>query len=147
MVDSGELDAAVLAVLQADATLESLLPDGVYMDEAPPGVTQFVLVGLMDSEDVSTYGTDPVLEYALYFVKGTALSSTNANMKAVRLRLDELLHGATLTAPGYIEVKAFRERNQPRLRYIDVDRKDPTLRWWHRGGHYRIEATRPASQP
>ena len=45
---------AVLQVLQADAALRLLLPDGVFFAEARPGSTRFVIVSLVSSVEFIT---------------------------------------------------------------------------------------------
>jgi hypothetical protein len=143
MADSSDIDAAVIGVLQTDPTLKALLPDGVFMDAAPPGVKRFVLMGIEDSIDRPTYDRPRVVEEVLYFVKAVALSTAGANMKAAAHRIDTLLKDARLTtAPGYQEIYVHRARlEQPRLRDVEVDAIDASIQWLHRGGRYWAVAT------
>lgn len=143
MADSSDIDAAVIGVLQNDATLKTLLPDGVFMDVGPPGAKRFVLLGIEDSTDVPTYDRPRVVEEVLYFVKAVALSTAGANMKAAAARIDVLLKDTRLTtAPGYEEIYVHRARlEQPRLRDVEVDAVDASIQWLHRGGRYWAVAT------
>ena len=48
LLDSGEIDNALVNLLSADAELLTLVPDGVYFDEAPQGKQNFTLVSLVE---------------------------------------------------------------------------------------------------
>jgi len=54
--DSASIDNAIIAKLGSDATLLSLVPNGIYMDEAPQGMTRFVIVSLIDESDEPVFG-------------------------------------------------------------------------------------------
>jgi hypothetical protein len=138
MADSSEIDAALLAKLGADATLLSYMPNGVYMDEAPPGSTKFVIVSLVDESDEAVFGKRGY-EDALYLVKAVARADPSAaapNMKSAAARIDALLEDATLTATGYTHMVMHRES---RVRMTEVDELDQSVRWYHRGGNYRVQ--------
>lgn len=134
MPDSSDIDAALVATLGADATLLGLMPNGVYWDDAPPGSTRFVIVSLVDEADTPQFGGRSY-EDALYLVKAVALSTANHNIKAAAARIDALLENATLAVAGYASMALHRES---RIRLTEVDQVDPTVRWFHRGGHYRV---------
>lgn len=134
MADSSEIDNALMAKLGADATLLGYMPNGVYWDEAPPNSTRFVIVSLIDEVDEQHFGSRSH-EDALYQVKAVALSTVAANIKAAAARIDTLLEGQTLTATGYKHMVMQREA---RIRQTEVDDVDPSVRWQHRGGHYRV---------
>ena len=69
------------------------------------------------------------------FVRGVALSSAGADMRAAAARVDALLEGATLVATGY---HVLAVRRVERVRRLEVDDADPTVRWFERGGRYRV---------
>lgn len=136
MPDSGQIDNAVLAKLNGDATLLAMLPQGAHFEEAPAGSKRFVIVSLAD--EVDAHGFDGrVIEDAEYLVKAVALSTvaTEANMRAAAARIDTLLEGGTLTATGYTLMTMHRTR---RIRVTEVDDSDPSVRWFHRGGFYTV---------
>lgn len=135
--DSAAVDAALLALLEGDATLQAELPDGVYWAEAKAGAKRFVVVDLFDHVDTWVQG-GRAIESTLYVVKGVAMSNLAANMRAVERRLDELLDGGVLTVPGYVFMDCARER-----RIHDTERDDvlTSERWFHRGGFYRINVS------
>jgi hypothetical protein len=133
-VDSSDIDAALLAVLNGDPSLTALLPDGTFMDEAPPGAKRFVIVSLLDERDVPRFG-GRAYEDTLYLIKAVGLSTMYPNMKAAAFRLDELLENQVLTVTGYTPMALHREE---RVRLTEVDDVDPTIRWYHRGGRYRV---------
>jgi len=135
MADSSDIDNALIAKLGSDAALLALMPNGVYWGVAPPDSTRFVIVSLVDEADEWTFG-GRAAEDAVYLVKAVGLSTTNPDMKAAAARIDALLDGGTLAAAGYTLMAMRREvRIRPP---VEVDDVDPKIRWYHRGGHYRV---------
>lgn len=143
MADSSDIDEALVAMLGSDATLLSYCPNGVYWDEAPPGSKRFVIVSLVDELDEPVFGGRAIEDH-LYLVKAVSLSTAGANLKEAAARIDALLEdqevgiGSPLAVAGYTWMACYRER---RIRFTEVDEDDPSLRWRHRGGEYRIQMT------
>jgi hypothetical protein len=137
MPDSSAIDAALVVKLGADATLLALCPNGVYVDEAPPGSTRFVIVSLVGEDDEATYGQGRTVEDALFQVEARMLSTVaGADIKAAAARIDVLLEDQPLTVTGYTWMTLHRES---RIRTTEVDEADPSIRWYRRGGHYRLQ--------
>lgn len=135
MADSSDIENALVTKLGGDATLLSLCPNGVYMDEAPAGSTRFVIVALVDEVDEGTFGARAI-EDGLYQVEARMLSTVaGANIKAAAARIDALLEQGTLTVAGYSLMALFRES---RIRMTEVDEDDSSIRWYRRGGNYRL---------
>ena len=137
MPDSSAIDSALITKLSSDATLAALASNGVYFDEAPPGSKSFVIVSLMENADTQHFG-ERSFEDALYLVKAVVLTTVaNANtvIRDAASRIDALLEQTTLNATGYTPMVCYREA---RIRITEVDEVDPVIRWYHRGGHYRI---------
>lgn len=136
MADSSDIHAALIAVLQNDAVLQALLPDGVYMDEsARTDAKQFVIVTLNDSHDEAIFGRRG-WEDKLYQVVAISRSGILTNMKAAAARIDVLLEDVPLVVAGYAWMKTARERE------IDVRRRDDldkAMVWFVRGGFYRVQ--------
>ena len=144
MRNSSDYDAALVARLGFDLTLLALCPNGVYFDEAPAGCTRFVIVSLVDEADVPMQGGGGrAYENALYLVEARMLSTAGGNVNAAAAQIDALLEDQKLTAPGsptdevagYAWMYLSREG---RLRQTERDAIDPTIRWFRRGGHYRL---------
>jgi len=135
MPDSSAIDNALIAKLGADATLLAICTNGVYWDEAPPGMTKFVIVSMVDELDEAQFG-GRAYEDGLYLVKAVALSTAGANIQAAAARIDALLEDSTLTVSGYSHMVMHRES---RVRLTEVDDIDPSIRWLHRGGMYRVQ--------
>jgi hypothetical protein len=135
--DTSAIDAVLVGVLNGDATLQALAPDGVYMDEAPPNAQRFVIVALADALDSATYDAGRAFEEKTYTVVAKMLSTTGGDIKGAAARIDAVLEDAALTVTGYADVRVRRERP---IRETDVDQTDPALRWYHRGGEYRVHA-------
>jgi len=140
MPDSSVIDNALVAKLLADATLMALVPDGVFIDEAGASMatggtpTRFVLVSLVDENDVPMFNAR-AYEDALFMVKAVMLSSAGGDVKAAAARIDTLLEQGTLTATGY---SLMAMRRESRIRFIEPDDNDPSIRWFHRGGRYQV---------
>ncbi|MEO8680289.1 MAG: hypothetical protein ABI665_14660 [Vicinamibacterales bacterium] len=141
MADSSDVDNAIVTALQADTGaggVATLMPGGIYVDEAPAGVTQFVIVSLVDEADVDVFERRAA-EEALYLVEARELSTVAVkNIKAAAARIDALLKNGSLTATGYAAVTTRRES---RTRITEVDDLDSSIRWQRRGGRYRAMAT------
>jgi hypothetical protein len=135
--DTSAIDAAIVNVLYQDTTLKTLVPDGVYMDEAPPNAQRFVIVALADALDSPTSDAGRALEEKTYTVVAKMLSTAGGDIKTAAARIDAVLEDAALTVTGYADVRVRRERP---IRDTDVDDVDPSLRWFHRGGEYRVHA-------
>jgi hypothetical protein len=133
--DSSDIDQALIARLGSDAQLLALMPNGVYWDEAPPASTQFVIVSFIEQADAREFSAR-AFEDALYLVKAVELSTVaTKNCKAAAARIDALLEEQPLTVANYEPMALYREA---RIRATEVDDIDPTIRWFHRGGHYRV---------
>jgi hypothetical protein len=139
MADSGDIDAALSAKLVGDATLLAVMTDGVWFDTAPSGKTKFVIISLLSEDDEPMFQAR-AYEDGLYLVKAVAMESTGANVKTAAARIDALLDGGSLTVSGY---KVMRMERIARVRYVEVDEEDASIRWQHRGGHYAISASTP----
>lgn len=137
MPDSGDIDNALMAKLGADATLLAYVPDNVFLDEADGDAKRFVIVSLAEEADVRRF-EGRSHEDALYLVKAVGLSTvtTRQNMRLAAARIDALLDGGTLTVAGYGLMAMYREsRLTPQ---VEPDEVDTNLRWFHRGGYYRV---------
>jgi hypothetical protein len=137
MPDSAVIDAALVSKLGSDATLLGYMTNGVYFDEAPPNSTRFVIISLVEESDERTFDGRSH-EDAVYLVKAVALSTVaNAatHTRNAAARIDALLDGQVLTATGYTHMAMHREN---RIRFTEVDEEDSTIRWFHRGGQYRV---------
>lgn len=139
--DSSLVEDALIAKLLADGQLKSLLPDGWWWDLAGADKKRFGIISLVDHSDVAIFGGRAWEEY-LFLVKGVVLQSTGGNIKGAAARIDAILDPqppeppATLVIEGYGLMAMFREK---RVRYTERDDFDTTIRWLHRGGHYRVQ--------
>jgi hypothetical protein len=145
-VDSGEIDNAVLARLNADATLRALMPGGAYFDLAPANGTQYILASITQADDARSFGSR-AYEAPLYLVKAVVLSTVPDALVKIRqaaARIDLLLDPqpgdppVTLTVPGYGLMTSQRDIHLARVRHTERDDVDPNIRFFHRGAHYRV---------
>lgn len=143
MPNSSNIDAAVLALLQNDTTLKTLIPGGVFLNNAPTGSTNHVLVSPVHPEDVRVFAGRG-LEVVLYHVKAVALSTDNRNMNAAAQRIDELLDPQppaplpVLVATGFVCVGLERDPSLSRSRIHEPINGSYDPCWFHRGGYYRV---------
>jgi hypothetical protein len=138
--DSSDIDAALIAKLQADTGaggLATLAPDGWWMDEAPAGATQFGIVSLVAALDAPHF-EGRASEDAIYLVKHVELSTVAVKRgKLAAARIDALLELGALTITGY---HLLVMRRVERVRMTEVDDADSSIRWYHRGGRYQLMA-------
>jgi hypothetical protein len=143
MPDSSAIDQALVDKLLLDATLATLMPGGVHVDEAAGNQQQFVLVSLVDEKDTPIF-EGRAHEDAVYLVKAVELSTVaTKNIRAAAARIDALLDPqppaarATLTIAGY---GFMLMRRVARIRMTEIDDADSSIRWSHRGGRYQVIA-------
>jgi len=145
--DSSEIDYALMTLLENDAALHLLMPDGVYDEEgAKQNAVRWVSVTLYEHEDVNTFQQGGY-ENALYLVEAVSRSGILTNMKGAAKRIHDLLQDGTLSAPGFTFMGMYRER---RTRTVERDPVDKSIRWFRRGGYYRVQmalAPTPADDP
>lgn len=140
MPDSTEIDIALVARLSGDAQLRALLPDGVYVHQAPLGKQRFVLVSLVIATDAGNFaavGKRRASEDCLYMVKAVTLGQSRAVAGDAAQRIDELLEDKPLTITGYHCASIARDE---RIDETEVDDLDASIQWQHRGGRYRLLA-------
>jgi hypothetical protein len=142
MVDSSDIAGALIAKLGSDLELLALCPNGVYRDQAPPGATRFVIVSLLAGEDTGVFGKRAI-EAGIYLVEARMLSTIpGVNVKAAAARIDVLLEDQPLTVAGFTWMTLHRE--EP-IGLTEIDAADPSIRWFRRGGRYRLEMSHAAA--
>lgn len=147
MPESSDIDAALCALLWNDAQLRALMPDGVFMDVAGLSATtgknstRFVVLTVFEQFDRPVFGGRGY-EDALYLVQAVALVQSpgsavaTGDVKAAAARIQALLEDKSFGVTGYTWMTSHREK---RHRTEEVDDGDPTIRWKHRGGFYRVQ--------
>lgn len=142
-LDSSLVDDAIIATLLNDSQLRSLLPDGVWSDVAGEGKTRFVIISLVDHSDVRVFD-GLAYEDALYLIKAVVKSGVpGGDIRAASFRIDAILagadgKGALIPIPNYGSLSIARES---RVRYTEPDEEIDAVRWFHRGGRYRVHAS------
>lgn len=133
--------SAIINKLLNDATLMALMP-AVYLDVAGPGATKYIIVSLVDHEDVGEL-QQRAYEDALYLVKAVALAALSTDVRAAADRIQTLLEdqplepvGSPSDIPGYSWMTTHRERF---IWYTEPDEVDLSQRFQHCGGQYRVQ--------
>ena len=134
MLNIADVTLALLAILQGDAALRLLLPNGAWFAEAPPGSTRFALLALLSAAEVPQFG-GPAYKDALYLVEARALSTTGAEVEPAYARIKVLLTDADLVIPNY---GAMLVQFEEEIEEVEVDDLDPSLRWNRCGGHLHV---------
>ncbi len=134
--DSSLIDDALVAKLLNDSKLKAMLPDGVWWDVAGNTAKKFVIVSMVEHNDVPVFG-GRAWEETLYLVKAVTLFSEGVNIGAAAKRIDAILEDGSLSIEGFGLMAMFRER---RVRFTERDDTNASVRWLHRGGHYRVQA-------
>jgi hypothetical protein len=139
--DSSLVEGAILALLLHDAELQTLCPDGVWWDAAGnETATRFVVISQQSQEDVPVFGGRACEDY-LYLVKAVMLNAASLDIRAAAHRVDQLLDDPppdSIVIPGYVTSAVFRER---RVRYVENDAENASIRWLHWGGQYRVQVS------
>lgn len=132
---STAVDAALVAALQADATLLGLAPGGVYPDLAPEQVpTPYVIVALESHEDVQEHGS-PAYEDMVYVVMAIDKATDAAAANAAYARADAVLTGSTLAVSGYTTMDLHR------VGRVRMAERDGSAIWRFVCGRYRVQVT------
>ena len=137
-----DIDAALKAKLGADTMLLSYMTNGVYWEgEVPQGLTRFVSVSLVSPREVWQFQGVSHVE-AIYRVMAIVFSTVTDGKTLARSaagRINELLHQGSLTVTGYSLMTMDRAPDEtPWIHETEVDDVDPMIRWYSRGGHYRV---------
>jgi hypothetical protein len=125
---------AILQILQQDAALRVLMPDGAWFAEAPPGATRFVILSLVSSMDTPIFG-GPAYKESVYLVEARALMTSGADVESAFARITTLLTDAQLTITDY---GAMLVQFEEELEMVEVDQIDPSIRWNRCGGHLHV---------
>lgn len=136
MSDPAEVIKAVVAKLDADATLLALVPAGAYRNVAPAEVQKAVIVELVIHQDVYAMRS---VAYDKTFVRVKAVerSKSTTGVDAAAARIQDVLQDQALTITGY------RHRSTRRMEHIaevETDDDDPEEHWQMAGGIYEIWA-------
>jgi hypothetical protein len=131
--DSGAVSDAIVSVLASDSALMALIPGGVFLDIAQPGLTKFVLVTLFAHHDEYEF-QDEAYEVFTFVIKAVELASSPDNVRAAAQRIRELLQDAPLTITGY------EWMNAQRIEFVDFREVNDLneTRWQHCGGQYEF---------
>jgi len=133
--DVAAVDTALVGVLAGDATLDTLVPDGVYLDVAPSNKTRFVIVSHVVHEDTEGF-VSALYERVVYRVTARVLESTGVNVNAAAARIHALLHDQVIAAiTGYVHMTTLRIE---RVKFTEVDAIDNDIRWQIAGGDYEV---------
>jgi hypothetical protein len=135
MSDASQMKAAVFSALNGDPTLQALMPDGAWWNQAPPGKTQFIIVALPGHEDLYEF-QDEAFERFTYQITARSKEASSLAVDAAAARIRLVIEGMT-SATGYLVTAA--ERIEA-IAYSDPDPVDAALLWQHAGGLYEILA-------
>jgi hypothetical protein len=134
MLNAATITIAVLQILQQDAALRVILPDGVWFAEAPPGATRFGIVQLVSAADVPIFG-GPGFKDTVYLVEARALMTTGTDVESAFARIATLLTDADLAIADY---GAMLTQFEEEIETVEVDDIDPSIRWNRCGGHLHV---------
>lgn len=135
MSDASQLEAAIFAALNGDATLQTLCPDGAWWNYAPQGKTKFIIVAQPAHEDLQEF-QDEAFERFTYQITARSKEASSITVDAAAARIRIVIEGMT-SATGYLVTAAQRIE---RIKYADPDPVDAALVWQHAGGLYEILA-------
>jgi hypothetical protein len=139
-MDSAAIDAAVVAYLRGDAALLALLPDGVYLDDAPQDSERYALVRVIEAMDESTFDGRG-FELVTYEVAAIGMSRAidGGTLADAAARIDVVLEGAQVPVSGYPGPATVARIGRLRGAF-DLEDDDRSVRWFRRGGVYQVFA-------
>ena len=138
MINVTEVERALIGKLAADATLSTLLPDGVYYDVAPIGSTKFVIVSLSTSRGLDELADAETFRALIYIVKAVALGSGSDTVAAADIRIQEIVDRQPLDLAPEAGAELMVARWVDRIRYTEIANGEA---WQHRGARYEITVT------
>ena len=136
---------ALLQILQQDAPLRVLMPDGAWFAEAPSGSTRFVILSLVSSAEVPMFG-GPAYKDTVYLVEARALMTSGADVEQAFARITTLLTDADLVIPGYAAMLSqFEEELEigRSRRHRSLDSLEPLRRPSARDGRRQLVDVNP----
>jgi hypothetical protein len=134
MPETRDVDAAILAMLAADAELAALMNDGVWFGVAPPGSTRFVRVSQAAHTDEYVFNA-PASERVVYAVEAIEQSTTADRALDAAARIYAVLHDVPIVAAGYAWMNTQRHG---RIHDPVIDPSDSAKIWQHCGGYYEV---------
>ena len=138
MINVTEVERALIGKLAADATLSTLLPDGVFYDVAPIGSTKFAIVSLSTSRGLDELADAETFRALIYIVKAVALGSGSDTVAAADFRIQEIVDRQPLDFPPAAGASLMVARWVDRIRYTEIANGEA---WQHRGARYEITVT------
>lgn len=140
-LNSSAITIALLALLQGDAELQGILPDGAWFAIAPEGCKAFVIVQLVTGVNVPMFG-GPAWKDATYLIEARARSTEPGDVNAAYDRIVALLTDAELPLVGFAKMLVQFEDD---TEMVEVDAVDPSIRWNRCGGHCHVMVTTATS--
>ena len=133
-LNSSAITIALLTLLQGDAALQGILPDGAWFAIAPEGCTAFVIVQLVSGVNVPMFG-GPAFKDATYLIEARARSTEPGDVNVAYDRIVALLTDAELPLVGYGKMLVQFEDD---IEMVEVDAVDASIRWNRCGGHCHV---------
>jgi hypothetical protein len=136
-LNSSAITIAILGLLQGDAALQAILPDGAWFAIAPEGCKAFVIVQLVSGVNVPMFG-GPAYKDATYLIEARVLSTEPGDVNAAYDRIVALLTDGDLPLSGYAKMLVQFEDD---IEMVEVDAVDASIRWNRCGGHCHVMVT------
>lgn len=136
MSDPSAILAAVVATIDGDDEMLTLVPDGAYLNVAPNEITKAVIVSLVIHQDTYMLQSS-AYETTLVKILGVERTQSTDGVNAVAARIHELFQDQALTITGY---RHRYTRRTEHLAFVETDEDDPEAHWQHAGGMYEIGA-------
>lgn len=140
-MDSSAVMNAIIAKLGSDSALLALMPNGVYEDLAPEGMTRFVIISQIIENDVDVFRRRAYEDH-FFLIEARATTKSGGNVKAAAAAIDAILNPqggspdhAHLEVMGYGLMGIKREEF---VRGTERDERDASIIWKRRGGRYRV---------
>jgi len=142
MASTWDVDAALLAMLQADSALVGIVTDGIWFGEARATALKYCQVAQIDHSDEPMFQDGApfgvAYETILYQVKAVIQNTSAVPAINAAVRIEAVLRSltrATFTPTNYLLLDVVRTQ---RIRYNERDKANADLFWQHSGGQYQV---------
>jgi len=137
MASTWDVDAALLAKLQADTALVALVPDGIYFGEARTGALKWLQVTQIDHDDETMFER-VAYETVLYQIVAIMQDTSPVGAINAGVRVHTVMKALTPTSFTPTNYRLMDVHRTTRLRYNERDTANVDRLWQHDGAQYEM---------
>jgi hypothetical protein len=132
-----DVDATLLAKLQADAALVALVPDGIYFGEAKTAALKFCQVAQIHQDNDDMFEA-VAFESILYQIKVVIQNTSAVPAIDAAKRIEAVMRALTPASFTPANYRLMSVQRTMRIRYTERDKANADLIWQHHGAQYDV---------